>query len=89
MVTVTRFLEHDHERLPIYYLDFPLKDEDIEEEKNNLVISVLGFGFSKPYTGSLGAGGEWHFYQCPQGEIFFVRPTIDELLEVHFTPGAH
>lgn len=85
-VSVTRFLEHDHEHFPVYYLDFPLSEEDIAEEKDTLVISVLGFGFSKPYTNTLAPGGEWHFHNCPQGALFFERPDDREEIVMWFTP---
>jgi len=87
-VTVTRFLEHDHEHLSVYYLDFPLTEEDIEQEKNNLVISVHGFGFSKPYTATLAPKGEWHFNNCPQGDLFFERLGDSEEINMRFTPKA-
>ncbi len=85
-VSVTSFLEHNHEKLPIYYLDFPLSPEDIEEEKDNLVISVHGFGFSEPYTGSLGPSQSWNFYNCPQGELFFERVDETQEIVMSFTP---
>lgn len=85
-ISVTRFLEHDHEHLTVYYLDFPLTQKDIEEEKDSLVISVQGFGFSEAYTGSLGANQKWHFNKCPLGELYFERIDEEENIIVHFFP---
>lgn len=85
-VSISRFLEHDHEHLTVYNLDFPLSEEDIEQEKNALVISILGFGFSEPYTGTLDSGGMWFINECAQGELFFVRPESEEYIGMHFVP---
>ena len=85
-ISVTRFLEHNHEQLPVYYLDFPLSQEDLHEEKGNLVLSMLGFGFSKPYTGTLGATQTWDFTNCPLGELYLERADEREEITVHFSP---
>jgi len=48
-----KFPEHDHKTYPVYFLDYPLSEKDISLEKNKMVVTISGFGFTKPYCSTL------------------------------------